>query len=69
MHACGHDAHAAVLVGLAQVLCRMKNVLPCNVRLIFQPDEEGEGGADRLIDVDILEGVDQIFGFHVKPEL
>ena len=69
MHACGHDAHAAILVGLAQVLCRLKHVLPCNVRLIFQPDEEGEGGADRLIDLDILEGVDQIFGFHVKPEL
>nr|WP_305146588.1 M20 family metallopeptidase [Anaerovorax odorimutans] len=69
MHACGHDAHTAILVGLAQVLHRLKNVLPCDVRLIFQPDEEGKGGADRLIETGVLKGVDQIFSFHVKPDL
>lgn len=69
MHACGHDAHTAILVGLAQVLCNLKSVLPCNVRLIFQPDEEGDGGADRLIDKGVMKGVDQIFGYHVKPDL
>lgn len=69
MHACGHDAHAAVLVGLAEILCRFRSVLPCNVRLIFQPDEEGEGGAQRLVEQNVLDGVDGIFGFHVKPEL
>lgn len=69
MHACGHDSHVAILVGLAQVLRRLQSVLPCNARLIFQPDEEGEGGARRLADKGVLEGVDQIYGFHVKPEL
>lgn len=69
MHACGHDAHAAVLVGLAQVLCRLQEQLPCDVRLLFQPDEEGSGGAENLIKAGGLKGVDQIFGFHVKPEL
>lgn len=69
MHACGHDAHAAVLVGLAQVLCRLQDQLPCHVRLIFQPDEEGSGGAEDLIRTGALKGVDQVFGFHVKPEL
>jgi amidohydrolase len=69
MHACGHDAHAGVLVGLAQVLCRLRDQLPCDVRLILQPDEEGNGGAEKLIKSGVLKGVDQIFGFHVKPEL
>ncbi len=69
MHACGHDAHTGILIGAAQVLCRMQHLLPCNVRLIFQPDEEGQGGAERLIKTGVLKGIDQIFGFHVKPEL
>lgn len=69
MHACGHDAHAAVLVGLAQLLCGMRSKLPCDIRLIFQPDEEGEGSAERLVRLGVLKGVDRIYGFHVKPEL
>lgn len=69
MHACGHDAHAGILVGLAQVLCRLQEHLSHDVRLIFQPDEEGSGGAEELIQAGALKGVDRIFGFHVKPEL
>lgn len=69
MHACGHDAHAAVLVGTAQLLCRMKEVLPYDIRLIFQPDEEGTGGAQQLVEQGVLKDVDAIFGYHVKPEL
>lgn len=69
MHACGHDAHVGILVGLAQVLCHLRESLPCDVRLIFQPNEEGNGGAEELIQAGVLKGVNQIFGFHVKPEL
>lgn len=69
MHACGHDAHAAILVGTAQILCRMREVLPCDIRLIFQPDEEGAGGAQQLVEQGVLKDVDAIFGYHVKPEL
>ncbi len=69
MHACGHDAHAAVLVGLAQALCRLQERLCCHIRLIFQPNEEGSGGAEGLIESGALKGVDRVFGFHVKPEL
>lgn len=69
MHACGHDAHTAILLGLARVLCGMREALQCDVRLIFQPDEEGNGSAERLVRLGILKGVDRIFGFHVRPEL
>lgn len=69
MHACGHDAHAAILVGTAQVLCKLREVLPYDIRLIFQPDEEGPGGAQQLVEQGVLNGVDAIFGYHVKPEL
>lgn len=69
MHACGHDAHTAMLVGLAQVLGRIQEELQCHVRLIFQPDEEGAGAAEQLVKRGVLNGVDEIFGYHVKPEL
>lgn len=69
MHACGHDAHAAMLVGLAHVLSKGTEQLPWDVRLIFQPDEEGTGGAKRLVERGVLDGVDAIFGYHVKPDL
>lgn len=66
MHACGHDGHTAMLLGLAKHLSENKPAV--NVRLIFQPAEESEGGAQMLIENGVLKGVDAIFGLHLSPE-
>ncbi len=70
MHACGHDAHTAIALGVALALNRHKEQLPGNVRVIFQPAEEVlDGGSDQLIADGALEGVSAIFGLHVYPYL
>ena len=76
MHACGHDAHTACLVGAAGILVGMKKELHGTVRLIFQPAEEKlPGGALPMIDAGVLgefngiPAVDFAFGQHVQPEL
>lgn len=74
MHACGHDAHTAMLMGVAEVLVSLRDQLPGSVKFIFQPAEEGapdgeEGGAELMIREGVLQNppVDAIFGLHVFP--
>jgi amidohydrolase len=76
MHACGHDSHVAILMGVAEVLAGMKNELQGTVKFIFQPAEEGVSdkgqafGADGMIKAGALENpkVDVIFGLHINSQ-
>jgi len=68
MHACGHDAHVAVGIGVATILARHRDSLPGTVKLMFQPAEEGLGGALAMIADGVLEGPkpDVALGLHVS---
>ncbi len=73
MHACGHDTHVAILMGVAEVLTSMKDEIPGTVKFIFQPAEEGppegeEGGAKMMVKEGVLKNpdVDAIFGLHIS---
>jgi amidohydrolase len=65
MHACGHDAHTAMLLGAAMILSEMRKELKGNVVFIFQPAEEIGAGAKAMVEEGALEGADRIFGLHV----
>jgi amidohydrolase len=71
MHACGHDVHTAVLLGVSRVIEKNRHMLKKDVKLIFQPAEETTGGAERMIAAGCLENPDisSVFGLHIKPEL
>ncbi|WP_423363796.1 M20 metallopeptidase family protein [Mycoplasma sp. P36-A1] len=68
MHACGHDGHVAGLLGAAMVLNNLKDELHGNVKLMFQPAEEKDGGAKQMIELGILENpkVDAAVGIHLE---
>lgn len=75
MHACGHDAHTAILMGAAEVLAGVRERLPGTVLFLFQPAEEGapegeEGGADLMLEEGAFEEPrpDAVFGLHVVPQ-
>jgi amidohydrolase len=76
MHACGHDTHIAILMGVAEVLASMKSELPGTIKFIFQPAEEGapvgeEGGAELMVKEGVLDNpkVEAIFGLHIDSQL
>lgn len=76
MHACGHDAHTAILMGVAEVLNKNKHLINGNVKFIFQPAEEGpppgeRGGASLMIEEGVLKNpdVDAIFGLHIRSDV
>jgi amidohydrolase len=75
MHACGHDSHMAILMGVAEILTAVKDDLGGTVKFIFQPAEEGvedpdltTWGAKQMVEEGVMEDVDAIFGLHINSQ-
>lgn len=67
MHACGHDAHTAMLLGTAKALKAMEDKISCRVMLVFQPSEEGiRSGAEELVKGGLMDEIDVIIGLHIE---
>jgi len=70
MHACGHDGHAAMLLGSARILAGLRSQVPGEVRFFFQhAEEQHPGGAQQMVDAGVIKGVDQVISAHVLSTL
>lgn len=67
MHACGHDSHTGILLAVAKYLKEHEEELPCKIRFIFQPSEEGQiSGAKMMVDNGVMDGVDHVICTHCE---